>query len=157
MEIEQIQSELFKAIDSPYGSQSVRHLMLRVKKENSEKVLDALLGIFFESRRSENGYSAQQAAAGLLWKLKPKYKRSLRDDIKRSLQNWDVSVRELPWYFAEATSIETVCNEVKSLLTEPLDYTSRQKAETYLYWLSASDPEEFKIELNQRWNGRLRG
>jgi hypothetical protein len=85
MEPEQIQSELLKAVDGSNGWQSLRNLMLRLRKEDSEKVLDALLGIFFCS--SDNHFSVQAAAGGLLWKLKPKYTRNLREDVKRSLQN----------------------------------------------------------------------
>ena len=155
MEAEQIQSELFKAINSPNGWQSLGHLMLKLKKEDSEKVLDGLLGVFFGS--SENNYRGQAAAGGLLWKLKPEYKRNLREDIRRSLQTWDVSVEELPWYFAEAIGIDKVRDEVKSLLAESLDETSRKVAETYLYWLSVSSPEEFRVQLNRTWNSKLRG
>jgi hypothetical protein len=154
MEPEQIQAELFRAL-GPNGWQTVRHLMLKLKKENSDKVLDALLGIFFES--GDNYRGAQGAAGGLLWKLKPKYKRNVREDIRRSLQNWDVSIEELPWYLAEVLGIEKVRAEVKALLLEPLDETSRKKAKTYLYWLSVSNSEEFKLQLNRRWNGLLRG
>lgn len=155
MEPEQIQSELFKAIDGSNRWQNLQHLMLKLKKEDSKKVLDALLGIFFSS--SDTYFSAQAVAGGLLWKLKPKYTRNLREDIRRSLQNWDVSVEELPWYFAEVMGIEKVREEVKSLLREPLDETSQKRAQTYLYWLSASNPEDFRAKLNRSWNGRLRG
>jgi hypothetical protein len=155
MEPEQIQSELLEAINGPNGWQSLQHLMLKLKKENSKKVLDALLDVFF--LKENNYFRVQVGAGGLLWKLKPKYERNLREDIKRSLQNWNVSVEELPWYFAEVMGIEKVREEIKSLLTETLDETSRKKAETYLYWLSVRNPEEFRAQLNQRWNGRLRG
>jgi hypothetical protein len=153
MESEQIRLELIKAVDAPNAWQSVRHLRLKLKKENSDIVLNALLEIFF----FDNLYTYQSAAGGLLWKLKPKYKRNLREDIRRSLQNWDVSIEELPWYFAEVTSIEIVCNEVESLLTESLDEMAKQRAKTYLYWLSVTNQEEFTKELNQGWNQRLRG
>jgi hypothetical protein len=155
MEPEQIQSELLEAINGPNGWQSLQHLVLKLKKENFKKVLDALLGTFFF--KGNNYFRVQVGAGGLLWKVKPKYERNLREDIKRSLQNWDVSVEELPWYFAEVTGIEKVREEIKSLLTETLDETSRKKAETYFYWLSERNPEEFRTQLNQRWNGRLRG
>jgi hypothetical protein len=155
MEAEQIQEELLKARNKPNVWQSLSHLMLKLKKEDSDKVLDALLGFFFES--SDEYFRSQAVAGGLLWKLKPKYKRNLQEDIKRSLQNWDVSVEELPWYFAEVVGIKKVLETVESILTEPIDETSRKKAETYLYWLSVSSPEEFKRELNQGWNSRLRG
>lgn len=80
MEIEEIQSELFKAIDRPNVWQTIQHLMLKLEKENSEKVLDALLGIFFDINNS--CFEAQAATGGLLWMLKPKYKRNLREDIQ---------------------------------------------------------------------------
>src|ERR1700754_2492714 len=155
MESEEIQSELISAIGTPNAWQSLRHLMLKLKKEDSEIVLDGLLGIFFGTSR-EN-FRCQGAAGGLLWKLKPEYKRNLRDDIRRSLQTWDVSVEELPWYFAEVVGVDRVRDEVKSLLTETLDERSRKAAETYLYWLSVSGPDEFKSRLNRTWNSRLRG
>jgi hypothetical protein len=153
MEEEEIRNELMKAVDGPNDWQSLRHLMLKLKKQNSDTVLDALLSIFFLS----NSFRYQVAAGGILWKLKPKYKRNLREDIKRTLQNWNVSVEELPWYFAEMNGIETVRDEVKSILEESLEEIAKRRAETYLYWLSAKNREEFRTELNQLWNGRLRG
>lgn len=153
MESEEIRFELIKAVGKPNAQQAVRHLMLKLKKEDSEIVLDGLLGVFF----LDGHYAYQSAAGGLLWKLKPTYKRNLREDIRRSLQNWNVSVEELPWYFAEMTSIETVCNQVKLILKELLNDLEKSKAETYLYWLSVGNPEKFRRELNQGWNGRLRG
>ncbi|HEX8277347.1 MAG TPA: hypothetical protein VF540_01585 [Segetibacter sp.] len=152
MESEQIRFELIKAVDAPNGWQSVRHLMLKLKKEDSDTVLNGLLEIFF----LDNFYDYQAAAGGLLWKLKPQYKRNLGEDIKRTLQNWDVSIEELSWYFAEVVGIERVRSEIESLLTEPLNEEAKQRAKTYLYWLSVENPEEFRNELNQGWNGRLR-
>ena len=153
MEAEQIRADLIKAVRSPNAWQTVRHLMLRLKKEDSETILEALLEIFF----LEDLFGCQAAAGGLLWKLKPSYKRNLREDIKRSLQGWDVSIEELPWYFAEAVGLDTVRNEVKSLLLDPLEDIERRRAKTYLYWLSVSSPEEFRRILDKGWNTRLRG
>lgn len=153
MEEEEIQNELIKAVDGPNDWQSLRHLMIKLKKQNSDSVLEALLSIFFLN----NSFRYQLAAGGILWKLKPTYKRNLREDIKRTLQNWNLSVKELPWYFAEMKGIETVRNEVKSILEESLEEITKRRAETYLYWLSAQDKEEFRTKLNQLWNGRLRG
>ena len=79
MESEQIRFELIKVVGKPNAWQGVRHLMLKLKEEDSETVLDALLGIFFLN----DLYAYQAAAGGLLWKLKPKYKRNLREDIKK--------------------------------------------------------------------------
>lgn len=153
MQVEQIRFELIKAVKGPNAWQSVRHLMFKLRKQESNIVLQALLEIFFLDRECDY----QEIAGGLLWKLKPKYNRNIREDIRRSLQNWNVSVEELPWYFAEVKGIETVRDEVKSLLKESLDGVEIRKANTFLYWLSAANPKEFKTELNQRWNGRLRG
>lgn len=153
MEPEQIQSELFKVINRSNCWQSLRHLMLKLKKEDSGKVLDALLGIFFDSR--DNCFSAQAAAGGLLWKLKPAYTRNLQEDIRRSLQHWNVSVEELPWYFAEVVGIEKMREEVKLVLTETLDEISQKSAEAYLYWLSVGKPEDFRANLDRSWNGKL--
>ena len=152
MKQEEIRTELIEIVDEWNSWQSPRDLILKLKKEDSDIVSDALLKIFFFDSPRYHGL-----AGGLLWKLKPKYKRNLREDIKLSFKNWDVSIEELPWYFAEVAGIENVRSEVKSLLKEPLEDVERKRAETYLYWLSVSEAEEFRIKLNQAWNGRLRG
>lgn len=126
--------------------------MLVLKKENPDTVLNALLNIF----SSNTNFPLQTAAAGILWKLKPKYKRNLHDDIRNSLKGWNVSIEELPWYFAEVTSLESVRNEVKKILDEPLDENEKIRADTYFYWLSGNQ-EEIRKNLSQSWNGRLRG
>ena len=109
MKSEQIRFEIVKIVDGANGWQGIRHFMLKLKKEDSETVLEGLLEIFF----LDNLFRYQAAAGGLLWKLKPKYKRNLRDDIKRSLKNWDVSIEELPWYFAEVAGYKQVLKEVE--------------------------------------------
>jgi hypothetical protein len=125
MREKKIRDELVKVVDGQNGWESLLQLMLKLKKEDSEIVLDALLNIFFFDNRRYH-----TAAGGLLWKLKPKYKRNLRRDIKLSLKNWDVSIEELPWYFAEVVGIESVRSEVKLLLEEPLEDSERGLAET---------------------------
>jgi hypothetical protein len=151
MNAEQITMELIKRNDSPNAWQGVRHLMLKLKKEDSSLVLDGLLGVFF----LDEGYDRQLAAGGLLWKLKPKYDRDLREDIRRSLQTWNVSTEELPWYLAESVGIDVVRKEVESILAEPLEDKERRVAETYLYWLSVSDAEDFRNQLDRQWNQLL--
>jgi hypothetical protein len=157
MESEQIQIELIEVVDKAINGenawQGLRNLMLILKNEDSDIILNALLEIFFE----DDLFQYQCAAGGLLWKLKPKYNRNLPNDIRRTLQGWDVSIEELPWYFAEAIGIEKVKSVVESLLAEPLEEIERKRAETYLYWLTVSSADEFRRILNQGWNGRLRG
>lgn len=151
MKAEQIKIELIKRCNAPNAWQGVRHLMLKLKKEDSDTVLDGLLGVFF----LDNGFRYQAAAGGLLWKLKPTYKRNLREDIRQSLRTWDVSVEELPWYFAEAVGIESVRNEVKAILNEPLEEMESRVAKTYLYWLSVSDAEYFRNQFDRQWSRLL--
>jgi hypothetical protein len=157
MEQQEIRAELCKAVDGSNAWQSLGQLMLRLRKENPETVTRALLGVFFDDSRTKTRFRDQQAAGGILWKLKPKYKGNLREDIRSSLKNWNVSVEELPWYFAEIMGIDRVRDEVNSILRETLDEISRKKAQTYLYWLPAKNTEGRKARLNQIWNGRLRG
>ena len=151
MNTEHITMELIERCDSANAWQGVRHLMLQLKKEESSIVLDGLLGVFF----LDEGYDRQAAAGGLLWKLKPKYDRDLRSDIRRSLKTWNVSIEELPWYFAEAVGIEEVRKTVESILAEPLEDTERKVAKTYLYWLSVSSAEDFRNQFNRQWNEYL--
>lgn len=151
MEEKEIQEKLTEIVEKHTDWQRLRQFMLVLKKENPDTVLNALLNIF-----SSNTNFPLQTAAGILWKLKPKYKRNLHDDIRNSLKGWNVSIEELPWYFAEVTSLESVRNEVKKILDEPLDENEKIRADTYFYWLSGNQ-EEIRKNLSQSWNGRLRG
>jgi hypothetical protein len=158
MDVGEIQLKFYEAVDSPNGWQRVRHLMLKLKKEEPNIVIEALLGVFFNGLRQDKCYVDQTAAGGLLWKLKPKYERNLKEDILRSFNYWNVSIEELPWYLAEAVGWENVYTEINTILKElDLDETSKKKAETYLYWLNLKSPEEFKKRLNEQWNAKLRG
>lgn len=156
MNAEQIQAKLIEVQKSSKDWEGLRQFMLILRKEDSDEVLQGLLNVFFID--NTDNFRAQACAGGLLWKLKPKYKRNLREDILRSFENWDVSIEELPWYFAELNGIEKVRETVNSILLEPdLEDLSRRKAETYLYWLSVSDADEFRDKFNREWNGKLRG
>ena len=113
MEPEQIQAELFRAL-GPNGWQTVRHLMLKLKKENSDKVLDALLGIFFESG---DNYRGAQGAAGRLF---DEAKAEVQKERARRYQTFLAevgmsSIEELPWYLAEVLGIEKCAPRLNSV------------------------------------------
>ena|GEM_PF-612311 len=157
MNASDIQEKLYKAIDGPTEMQEIRHLMLKLKKLDENVVAEGLLAVFFDDTRGEKKFKDQTMAGGLLIKLKPKYERNLREDILRSLDNWNVSVEELPWYLAEKVGRDEVIREVESIAETCLSEVARNRLDTYLYWLNPSDIEHFKKVMTKHWNNSLKG
>ena len=119
-----------------------------MKKKDPAIVLEVLLDVFSEDHGSDN-YSFQEIAGGLLWKLRPIYKRNIYDDLKEVLKNWNLSVEELPWYFADQIGIEALKDIVLTFLEEETRL-KKKSLETILFWIS-KDPEIFKEQLNHKW------
>ncbi|TQV72919.1 hypothetical protein FLL45_15755 [Aliikangiella marina] len=152
-----IQEKLYKAIDGPTEMQEIRRLMNKLKKLDENIVVEGLLSVFFDDSRGEKKFKDQTMAGGLLIKLMPKYDRNLREDILRSLDNWNLSVEELPWYLAEKVGRDEVLREVESIAESSLSEVARKTLDTYVYWLNPTDTEHFKKVMTKRWNNSLKG
>ena len=82
------------------------------------------------------------------------YYGNLREDIIRSFENWDLSIEELPWYFAEVAGKQRVCDELKSIIKESLNDLHKTLAEGYLYFINR-DQEYHRRRLNYYWDREL--
>jgi len=156
MKYDEIKKEFYKAVENPAGWQHISHFYKKLKNEKSSIVLDVLMSVFTETCKKNSQYQVQEVAGGCLWKLKPKYRRDFRGDIRLILHYWDVSVEELPWYFAIAVGIDVIQKEIESILGEDITEYESKKANTILYWLSNVNSEKFKEELNLKWK-KIRG
>jgi hypothetical protein len=151
MNYEEIKNKFYKAVDNPAGWQHVSHFFKKLKAEKPNVVLDVLLSVFIEKSEKNSLYAVQELAGGCLWKLRPKYKRNPGEDIRNILQNWDVSVEELPWYFVDAIGNEALIAHVESILKEKIPDAQKKKAKTILYWVAGRDDKSFKDDLNRKW------
>jgi hypothetical protein len=88
----------------------------------------------------------------LLWKLKPPYKRNLKEDLIKSFEHWDLSVEDLAWYFAvSARSRRKVIDKLNSIINDSPEIASKyiHIIEGYVYWLG--DPKYFFRRINSKW------
>jgi len=112
-----------------------REVSLALEKLGEEVVFDALYGVFLDKSRGERHFSDQEIAGKMLFELQPKIDRELKPLVRDCLENWNLSVEELPFYFRDVfgkESLELVVNQIETseVLTE---YESRA-IKTIRWW-----------------------
>ena len=66
---------------------------------DADVLFRALYGVFLDTSRPKDAFYNQQIAGQLLLELLPDPHAPLVDLVADSLDNWNISVEELPWYF----------------------------------------------------------
>jgi hypothetical protein len=116
---------------------------------------DALVGVVKESSRPDTRYADQEAAGGMLWALKPHCSRELREEIASLMATYDVSVEEIPWYYADVFGVEAVVHAVAELLQqEEVLPTDIKALQTWRFWLTR-DAKSMRQQFYTKW-GHLR-
>jgi hypothetical protein len=112
----------------------------RVLQDSSpEEVFEALYSIFTDETRPAQRFLDQEYAGKLLWSIKPPCAKEPVDTIRAVLRNYDFSIEELPWYFAEIYGQETVVEVLNRLKQEKLSEKEQVSVKTFLFWLRTKE------------------
>jgi len=106
-----------------------------LRQRPEDEVFDALIGVFCNVDREDKYFVAQEYAGRILLALKPPCSRDIQDVIKRTLATWDLSVEQLPWYFAEIVGLEAVLRVLDVLDTQVSSQQERDAIRTFPFWL----------------------
>ena len=102
-----------------------------------DEVFEGLYLIFLDESRGNKRFVDQEVAGKLLWALKPPCTREPAEAIGPTLRNYDLSVEELPLYFASQYGKETVLETLDELEATASSGQERRSIETFRYWLRA--------------------
>jgi hypothetical protein len=145
-----IRHEFYSAVDSPQRWQRLGHLLQEVKFIPAEVLYEAFFGVFLDPSRPDSRFEDQEAAGGMLWKLKPHCHIDLPQAIMAVLPTYDLSIEELPWYYAEIFGKEIVYSTAKTLLSQEHNKQGQETLKTFLFWLGAK-PDVMKHSLKNKW------
>ena len=130
---EDVQTEILISSDKAreLGDLRIRQLIKILPKVDSEVIIEGVIKVF-ETEGRPDKYQDQEFAGRVLRTIKPKSQKDLKDFLKRTLDNWDKSVEELPFWFRDNYGLDKVKDTFDEIeLTE----NQKDKLKTMKFWL----------------------
>lgn len=115
---ERIIQKIYWAVDR-YGDlnpQQYHQIASVLQKLDSAEVFEILYTVLTNVDRP--GFANQQFAGSLLFDLQPSCTLELREAIQGLLKGYNLSIKELPWYFAQQYGKPVVLETLEKLRTE---------------------------------------
>lgn len=126
--------EIERCGDSAFNSE-LAPLTQRLRQEPDAEVFHLLFQ--FAAHSQNTGPAAP--AAWLLRRLNPKCPVACRKAVSEMLQDWDVSIEEVPFYLAEQFGSDAVREAVAGLRLEKTCESEISSLDTINYWLGCYD------------------
>jgi len=117
----------------PNNPQQIEQLSFVLGKADPEEFFYGLYDVFLTV--SGQDYESQGLAGKLLFRVKPKLYLELVPLLTNILENWNVSVEELPFYFRDLCGINVVAKAIGSINTADLNETQLNGLDTMKWWL----------------------
>src|SRR5690242_3029140 len=95
---EDVKTEILISSDkaNDLGDLRIRQLIKILPKVDPEVIIEGVVKVF-ETEGRPDKYQDQEFAGRILRTINPKSRRDLKDLLKRTLDNWDKSIEELPF------------------------------------------------------------
>ncbi len=134
---EELENELYSSIDilDEIGDLRIRQLIRRLSKVSDNIIVSGIIKIFANTNRPDTQYADQKYAGKLLKELKPKTKRDLGLVLKSTIENWNKSVEEFPFWLEENYGIELLRNTLTDLEAQNLNDIQVENLKTMKWWL----------------------
>jgi hypothetical protein len=117
----------------PNNPQQIKQLSFVLGKTEPEEVFYGLYEVFITVPGQD--FESQELAGKLLYRVKPKLYLELVPLITNVLENWNVSVEELPFYFRDLCGIDVVSKAISAINTSGLNETELKSLDTMKWWL----------------------
>jgi hypothetical protein len=114
--------------------QQQRQLIFGCSNAPEREVYFGLMSFFYDSSLQDNRYERQKLAATLLLSVVPSSPLALDASVYASAQHWNLSVRELPWYWCKVFGSEEVVGFLGELTEDCGDAELKSSVETMLFW-----------------------
>lgn len=136
-----IAKEIFSIADT-VGSRDAKQLKQLRKKLgalNQRELFEGLFLVFLDQSDSTKQFERQQLAGRLLYMLRPPCPYDPKDAIRMTIDNFNVSVEELPWYLAVIFGKDKVTDAIGDLKALPLEENERTGLKSFEYWIAQYD------------------
>lgn len=130
---EDVKTEILISSDkvNELGDLRIRQLIKILPKVDSEIIIEGVIKVF-ETEDRPDKYQDQEFAGRVLRTINPKSQKDLGDFLKRTLDNWDKSIEELPFWFRDNYGLDKVEETFDKVeLTE----NQKDKLKTMKFWL----------------------
>lgn len=117
----------------PNNPQQIKQLSFSLAKVDSEEVFYGLYEVFKSIPGQD--YMSQELAGKILFKVRPRLHLDLIPIIQGVLNNWNVSVEQLPYYFRDLCGIEVVAQAIERIDIAELNEKQKNSLETMKWWL----------------------
>lgn len=115
--------------------QQMSHLSRLVSSVSDEEAVVALLSIFSNAQESEESFPEQKMAGLLLWYSGCKCLIDPVDVIRSLLPNWNLSVKEIPWFLCRQLGTEMVESSIDKVRSEQTGGGNDRLLDTLSFWV----------------------
>ncbi|WP_347050610.1 hypothetical protein [Flavobacterium olei] len=131
------QKEFYLSIDliDKIGDLRIRQLIDRLDNVMDELIVEAIIKIFKNVNRPNTQYTDQKYAGIILSTLKPKTEIDLNIVLKSTIENWNKSVEEFPFWLKENYGLESLKNTLAEFDAQKLNDIQVEKIKTMKWWL----------------------
>jgi hypothetical protein len=138
---EDVKTEILISSDKSdkLGDLRIRQLIKIMATVDSKIIVEGIIKVFEIENRPDKLYQDQEFAGTIVRTINPKSQKDLEGFLKRTLDNWDKSVEELPFWFRDNYGLEKVKNTFNKVGWAE---SQRDKLETMKFWLQLKEEEE---------------
>jgi hypothetical protein len=136
---ERIIQKIYWAVDryGRFNPQQYSQISSVLRKLDSAEVFEILYTVLTNVDRPATRFADQEFAGRLLLDLQPTCTLELTQAIQGLLKGYDLSIEELPWYFAQQYGKQVVLEILEKLRTELNCEQQQQSIKTWEWWLQA--------------------
>lgn len=130
--------EIFICVDlnDKLGDLRIRQLHKILNKVSDEIIIDAVIQIFENKNRDKTLYLDQLYAGQILAQINPKSTIDLKLILNKTLDNWNKSINDLPYWLVKNYSKEILKNELLTISNHPLKSNEmKDNAKTMMWWI----------------------
>ncbi|WKL47946.1 hypothetical protein Q1W71_23735 [Flavobacterium pectinovorum] len=134
---EDLKNEILESVDKieEIGDLRIRQLIKILAKVNDEIIIEGVIEVVENEKRTEKIYLDQKNAGRILKELNPKTDSNAELVLNRILKNWNKSVEEIPFWLRDNYGIETLKNVFSILSDKNLTELELDKLKTMKWWL----------------------
>ena len=129
--------EFFHSIDllNTLGDLRIRQFIVRLNNPSDEIIASGVIEVFKNKDRSKTLYIDQKYAGKILEQFNPESDLELGTILKSTIENWNKSVPEFPFWLRKNYGSDTLRKEIIQLETQQLTDVELDKLKTLKWWL----------------------
>ena len=129
--------EFFHSIDllNTLGDLRIRQFIVRLNNTSDEIIASGVIEVFKNKDRSKTLYIDQKYAGKILEQFNPESDLELGTILKSTIENWNKSVPEFPFWLRKNYGSDTLRKEIIQLETQQLTDVELDKLKTLKWWL----------------------